>query len=119
MNQKRAASVLIVDDEARNRELLRVMLTPEGLDLTTAASGEEALAMVAQHPPDLILLDVMMPGMDGYEVALRIKSDENTKSIPIVMVTALDDHKARVLGLGPRRAPGARQEPAATQGLRR
>ena len=100
MNQKRAASVLIVDDEARNRELLRVMLTPEGLDLTTAASGEEALAMVAQHPPDLILLDVMMPGMDGYEVALRIKSDENTKSIPIVMVTALDDHKARVLGLG-------------------
>jgi signal transduction histidine kinase/DNA-binding response OmpR family regulator len=95
-----SASVLIVDDEARNRELLRVMLTPEGLDLTTAASGEEALAMVAQHPPDLILLDVMMPGMDGYEVALRIKSDEHTKSIPIIMVTALDDHKARVLGLG-------------------
>jgi signal transduction histidine kinase/DNA-binding response OmpR family regulator len=96
----RSASILIVDDEARNRELLRVMLTPEGLDLTTAASGEEALVMVAEHPPDLILLDVMMPGMDGYEVALRLKSDESTKSIPIIMVTALDDHKARVLGLG-------------------
>ena len=94
------ASVLIVDDEARNRDLLTVMLTPEGLVLTTAASGEEALAMVAQDPPDLILLDVMMPGMDGYEVALRLKSDESTMSIPIIMVTALDDHKARVLGLG-------------------
>jgi len=100
MTETRAASVLIVDDEPRNRELLRVMLTPQGLDLTTATSGEEALAMVAEHPPDLILLDVMMPGMDGYEVAHRIKSDEHTKNIPIVMVTALDDHKARVLGLG-------------------
>ncbi|HMG12333.1 MAG TPA: ATP-binding protein [Gemmatimonadaceae bacterium] len=94
------ASVLIVDDEPRNRDLLTIMLTPEGLDLSTAASGEEALAMVAAHPPDLILLDVMMPGMDGYEVALRLKSNKSTKSIPIIMVTALDDLKARVLGLG-------------------
>jgi signal transduction histidine kinase/DNA-binding response OmpR family regulator len=96
----RQAHVLIVDDEPRNRELLKVMLTPEGLTLTMAASGEEALAMVAQTPPDLILLDVMMPGLDGYEVALRIKSNESTRNIPIIMVTALDDHKGRVLGLG-------------------
>ena len=94
------ACVLIVDDERRNRELLEVMLKPEGFLLQSAASGEEALAMVARQPPDLILLDVMMPGMDGYEVARRIKSDLAAVSIPIIMVTALDDHKARVLGLG-------------------
>ena len=94
------ARILIVDDEPRNRELLKVMLAPEGFVLTTAASGEEALAVVAEQPPDLILLDVMMPGMDGYEVALRIKSEVSTNSIPVVMVTALDDHNARVLGLG-------------------
>ena len=91
--------ILIVDDEPRNRELLKVMLSPDGFVLTTAASGEEALAIVAQQPPDLILLDVMMPGMDGYEVALRIKSDLSTKNIPVIMVTALDDHNSRVLGL--------------------
>ena len=63
------ARILIVDDERHNRELLEVMLAPEGFRLPDRASGEEALAMVAQQPPDLILLDVMMPGMDGYEVA--------------------------------------------------
>ena len=65
------ARILIVDDEPHNRQLLEVMLTPEGFCLLTAASGEEALAMVAQQPPDLILLDVMMPGMDGYQVAAQ------------------------------------------------
>jgi two-component system cell cycle sensor histidine kinase/response regulator CckA len=93
------ARVLIVDDERHNRKLLEVMLTPEGLLLQTAASGEEALAMVAQQPPDLILLDVMMPGMDGYQVAAHIKSKVATKNIPIIMVTALDDRDARVRGL--------------------
>ena len=93
------ARVLIVDDERHNRELLEVMLTPEGLLLQTAASGEEALAMVAQQPPDLILLDIMMPGMDGYQVAAHIKGEVSTKNIPIIMVTALDDRDARVRGL--------------------
>jgi PAS domain S-box-containing protein len=79
--------------------LLEVMLTPEGFVLLTAGSGEEALAMVAEHPPDLILLDVMMPGMNGYQVAARIKDDRATKNIPIIMVTALDDRNARMLGL--------------------
>ena len=64
-----------------------------------AASGEEALAMVAQQPPDLILLDVMMPGMDGYEVAGQIKGNLATKNIPIIMVTALDDREGRMRGL--------------------
>jgi len=60
------ARVLIVDDERPNRQLLEVMLAPEGFELLSAASGEEALALVRRQPPDLILLDVMMPGMDGY-----------------------------------------------------
>jgi signal transduction histidine kinase/DNA-binding response OmpR family regulator len=93
------ACVLIVDDERHNRELLEIMLKPEGFLLLSAATGEEALALVARQPPDLILLDVMMPGMDGYEVAARIKADPATKHIPVVMLTALDDRNARMLGL--------------------
>jgi len=93
------ARILIVDDERVNRQLLEVLLGPEGFDLSSAASGEEALAMVARQPPDLILLDVMMPGMDGYQVASRIKGDFDTKNIPIIMVSALNDREARMLGL--------------------
>lgn len=93
------ARILIVDDERQNRELLEAMLTPEGFVLLTAASGEEALAIVAQQPPDLILLDVMMPRMDGYQVAARIKGNLATKNIPVIMVTALDDRNARMLVL--------------------
>ena len=91
--------ILIVDDERHNRELLEVMLKPEGFLLLSAATGEEALAIVVRQPPDLILLDVMMPGMDGYEVAGRIKNDPSTKGIPVIMLTALDDRNARMLGL--------------------
>jgi len=93
------ARILIVDDERHNRELLEVMLSPEGFHLLTAASGADALAMVAQQAPDLILLDIMMPGMDGYQVAGKIKDNLATKNIPIIMVTALDDRNARMLGL--------------------
>jgi signal transduction histidine kinase len=91
--------ILIVDDERSNRRLLEIMLKPEGFHLTTAASGEEALALVAQEPPDVILLDIMMPGMDGYEVASKLKGNFATKNIPVIMVTALDDRNARMLGL--------------------
>jgi PAS domain S-box-containing protein len=93
------ARILIVDDERHNRRLLEVMLAPEGFTLLTAASGEEALAIVAQQSPDLILLDIMMPGMDGYQVAAKIKGNLATKNIPVIMVTALDDRNARMLGL--------------------
>ena len=93
------ARILIVDDKLQNRQLLEIMLTPEGFVLLTAASGEEALAIVEQAPPDLILLDVMMPGMDGYQVVGKIKSDPATRSIPVIMLTALDDSNARMLGL--------------------
>jgi PAS domain S-box-containing protein len=93
------ARILIVDDERHNRQLLEVMLAPEGFLLVTAASGEEALAVVAEQPPDLILLDIMMPGMDGYQVAAKIKGNLATKNIPVIMVTALDDRSARMRGL--------------------
>ena len=93
------ARILIVDDERPNRDLLEVMLASEGFVLLTAASGEEALAIVAQQLPDLILLDIMMPGMDGYQVAATIKGNAATKNIPVIMVTALDDRKAKMLGL--------------------
>ena len=96
----RRPRILIVDDEraqpraagghARRR---RASCSP------IAASGEEALAMVSGEPPDLILLDIMMPGMDGYQVAGRIKGNPATKNIPVIMVTALNDRDARMLGL--------------------
>ena len=93
------ARVLIVDDERCNRQILEAMLAPEGFLLEAAASGEEALAMVAEHPPDLVLLDIMMPGMDGYQVASTIKNNPAARNIPIIMITALDDRHARMLGL--------------------
>jgi CheY-like chemotaxis protein len=83
--------VLIVDDERKNRQLIEVMLGEEGYDIATAASGEEALALVVTRQPDIILLDVMMPGTDGYQVAARIKGDPATARIPIIMLSALTD----------------------------
>ncbi|MEO8260095.1 MAG: response regulator [Acidobacteriota bacterium] len=93
------ARILIVDNARLTRQLLELMLAPEGYRLDTASSGEKALAMVATQPPDLILLDVMTPDLDGYEVASRIKGDPATKNIPIIMITSLDDRHARMLGL--------------------
>lgn len=92
--------VLIVDDERKNRQLIEVMLGAEGYQLLTATCGEDALAMVAVQPPDLVLLDVMMPGMDGYQVAARIKSDPATAAIPVVILTALGDRNSKAHGLG-------------------
>ena len=93
------ATILIVDDEIQNRRLLEALLRPEGYLTRCAASGEEALASIAQRAPDLILLDIMMPGMDGYEVANILKTGPATSSIPIIMVTAQDDRCARLAGL--------------------
>ncbi len=93
------ATILIVDDEPKNRSLLEVLLKPEGYLTVTANSGEEALAMVAEKPPDLILLDVMMPGMDGYEVAGKLKANPATRNLPIIMLSALDDRSSKLAGL--------------------
>ncbi len=99
LHSAHTARILIVDDERHNRQLLEVMLAPEGYLLHLAESGEEAMACVAEQPPDLILLDIMMPGMDGYEVMSKLKADSATKNIPVIMVTALDDRNARMRGL--------------------
>jgi diguanylate cyclase (GGDEF)-like protein/PAS domain S-box-containing protein len=93
------ATILIVDDEIPNRKLLEVLLRTEGYLTLSAANGEEALASIAQRAPDLILLDITMPGMDGYQVAGILKADPATSNIPIIMVTAQIDRSARLAGL--------------------
>jgi diguanylate cyclase (GGDEF)-like protein/PAS domain S-box-containing protein len=95
----RVATILIVDDQAANRRLLEVLLKPEGYLTITAADGQEALAAVADNSIDLILLDVMMPKMDGFELANILKADPTTKAIPIIMVTAQVDRETRLAGL--------------------
>ena len=93
------ATLLIVDDEPQVLKLLETLLQHEGYQTLTASSGEEALALVARQPPDLILLDIMMPGMDGFEVASQLKGNETTAGIPIIMLSALSESSARVSGL--------------------
>ena len=93
------ARVLVVDDILSNVKLLEAKLTAEYFEVITAYNGEQALARVASDAPDIILLDVMMPGMDGFEVCRRIKSNAKTTHIPVVMVTALDQPSDRVTGL--------------------
>jgi putative two-component system response regulator len=99
MNKLEAATILIVDDESRNVRLLEALLRPEGYLTRSAASGKEALASIEQQAPDLILLDIMMPEMTGYEVAGVLKANPGTANIPIIMVTALTDRDARLAGL--------------------
>ena len=93
------ARILVVDDIAANLRLLEAKLLAEYYEVALAASGPEALATVARWAPDVILLDVMMPGMDGYEVCRRLKSTPATMHIPVVMVTALVDVAERVRAL--------------------
>ena len=93
------ARILVVDDIPANTRLLEARLSAEYFDVMSARSGVEALALSQQHPFDLVLLDVMMPGMDGFETCRRFKADANLQHIPIVMVTALDQPADRVRGL--------------------
>lgn len=93
------ARVLVVDDLLPNVKLLEAKLTSEYFDVVTAGDGPSALASIAANAPDIVLLDVMMPGMDGFEVCRRIKDDPKTTHIPVVMVTALSDNADRVRGL--------------------
>ncbi len=93
------ARILVVDDVPANVKLLEARLSAEYFDVITAPNGTEALAICARAECDLVLLDVMMPGMDGFEVCRRLKSDPATHYIPVVMVTALDSPSDRVRGL--------------------
>ena len=94
-----SARVLVVDDILPNVKLLEAKLKREYFDVVTASSGAEALEKIANDAPDIVLLDVMMPEMDGFEVCERIKNDPKTAHIPVVMVTALTDTSDRVKGL--------------------
>ncbi|MBU0800964.1 MAG: PleD family two-component system response regulator [Alphaproteobacteria bacterium] len=94
-----SARVLVVDDILPNVKLLEAKLSSEYYEVLTATSGEEALRRVEEDSPDLVLLDVMMPGMDGFEVCRRIKNNPLVAHIPVVMVTALTDAQDRVRGL--------------------
>ena len=82
--------ILIVDDEWMNRELLEAYLKMGGYRVGQVSSGEKALEMVADQPPALVMLDVRLAGISGFEVCRRLKEDANTSAIPVVMVTALD-----------------------------
>ena len=93
------ARILVVDDIPANVKLLEARLTAEYFDVTTAMSGREALAICERAQCDIVLLDVMMPEMDGFEVCAKLKENPATHHIPVVMVTALDQPSDRVRGL--------------------
>lgn len=92
-------NILIVDDIPLNLKMLEAMLIPEGYCIVKANNGYEALHLVSKHNIDLILLDVMMPGIDGYEVCQLLKANERTRLIPTVMVTALGDSESKIKGI--------------------
>ena len=98
MEENRTNNILIVDDTPENLTMLRQMLTNHGYVVRPAISGEIALKAVKQHQPDLILLDVMMPGIDGYEVCRQLKADPGSREIPVIFITALSETTEKVKG---------------------
>ncbi|MGD8442777.1 MAG: response regulator, partial [Desulfobacterales bacterium] len=95
---KSKLNVLIVDDEPLNVKLFASILSVDGYDIIRAFNGEEALEKVNEACPDLILLDIMMPGIDGFEVTRRLKGCVETKDIPIILITASDNADYKVIG---------------------
>ena len=95
-----APKILVVDDQPINVQLLKRKLEREGMEVATSYSGHEALNLVAANKPDLILLDVMMPDMDGIEVCQRLQADPETKGIPVIFITARTSKEGKIEGLG-------------------
>ena len=93
------ARILVVDDLETNVRLLEAKLTLEYYEVLTAGDGATALQVASDERPDIILLDVMMPGMDGFETCRRLKADPVTRHIPVVLVTALDGREDKIKGL--------------------
>jgi two-component system response regulator VicR len=91
--------ILCIEDEPEMIDLIRLILSRRGFEVIGAAGGKEGLEKVRQAPPDLVLLDLMMPDMDGWEVYQQIKADEKTKDIPVIVVTAKAQSIDKVLGL--------------------
>jgi len=98
-NPSRKSIILIVDDNEYGRDIIKRLLIVKGYQLAFAGNGVEALTKAAQLTPDLILLDVMMPGMDGFEVCRRLRQDPILAEVPIIMLTALDEPQARMRGI--------------------
>jgi CheY-like chemotaxis protein len=88
--------IMVVDDESDIRFVIRTMLEREGFEVVEAGSGEETLEKLKELKPDLLLLDVMMPGLDGWETCAKIKSENGTKKIPVVMLTAKTSEEDKV-----------------------
>ena len=95
----RKSTVLIVDDEPSGRKNLKVLLMPQGYNIAVACNGAEALQLAAELLPDVILLDVMMPDMDGFEVCRRLRANPVLAEVPVIMLTALDDRSSRLEGI--------------------
>ncbi|MFM8375972.1 MAG: response regulator, partial [Phenylobacterium sp.] len=93
------ARILLVDDVERSRDLLEAKLSAEYYQVYKAADGATALELAAREAPDIILLDVLMPGMDGLQVCRALKADPSVRHIPVVLLTALDSREARLEGL--------------------
>ncbi len=94
-----AKRVLIVDDDPDTRDILARLLTAQGYESVAVASGEEALTALRSETIDVILLDVMMPGMDGLEVCAKLQADETLRAIPVILLTAKDDFATRAKGM--------------------
>jgi len=94
-----ATRVLVVDDTLLNVKLLEAMLKAQNYEVACAFNGSDALARIDERKPDIVLLDVMMPGMDGYEVCRQIRKNPKTADLPVIMVTALDKSTDRDAGL--------------------
>ena len=94
--------ILVVEDTEDNRQIIRDLLTSAGYEMIEALDGAQGVAMAAEHKPDLILMDIQMPVMDGYEATRRIKADPALKSIPVIAVTSYalsgDEEKTRAAG---------------------
>ena len=91
--------ILVVDDIPQNVKLLADLLTVKGYEVVTASNGEEGLARIKSEKPDLVLLDVMMPGISGYDVCRRIREDPETTLLPVVLCTSLDPQQERINGM--------------------
>jgi two-component system, OmpR family, response regulator VicR len=99
MAEKTVKQILCIEDEPEMIDLIRLILGRRGFDVTGAAGGTEGLKMVRATHPDLVLLDLMMPDMDGWEVYQQMKADESTRKIPVIVVTAKAQNIDKVLGL--------------------
>src|SRR5947209_20283009 len=98
-SRRPAPCILVVEDNEDNRMLMRELLASRGYDVVSAEDADAAEQAIAQHFPDLILLDVVMPGRSGYQLCRKLKADPQTRLIPVVIITGLSDRDDRVQGL--------------------